>query len=291
MRRTLHRFSWTLTALVMLGGCDEPGDEAEAGFAEEDEAGEDDEVSERVLLTMKGVMTLAKNAGLPCDRLVLAGALAKAESGLYTNAYHDNGPQPPQCPNGSRDRGLWQINNCWWANYSDACAYDATCNAKAMAAISNKGASFVLWSAYTNGSYKQYLAEAQAAYNSGISGCGAAPPPPPPPPPASEATCDELGYIGACVGKVSVWAEDNQCKVRDCAAEGKQCGWISNDIGWGCLGGNQGANTLDCEDLGYTGKCMSGTLVWAEDGACNTVYCPASGRQCVWDGPNGYNCK
>ena len=281
---TLHR-TLGMLLIMSLGACDDP-DELADGFGE---AVDGDAADERALLTMKSVMTLAKNAGLPCNRLVVAGALAKGESGLYTNATNWNGPQPPDCPNGSTDRGLWQINDCWWSNYSDACTFDATCNAKAMAAISNKGADFSLWSAYTNNSYKQYLAEAQTAYNQGISGCGAAPPPPPPP--EEGATCDELGYIGACVGKVSVWAEDNQCKVRDCGAEGKKCGWISDAAGWGCLGGNAGANTVDCEDLGYTGKCMSGTLVWAEDGACEAVSCAATGRACVWDGANGYNCR
>ena len=74
------------------------------------------------------------------------------------------------------DRGLWQINDCYWGNYSDACAFDPTCNAKAMAEISNYGQSFALWSAYTNGSYENYLSQAQAVYDAGIPGCSSGTP-------------------------------------------------------------------------------------------------------------------
>lgn len=139
MRTTMHT-TWTiLIGLAWLGACDPPEDEFAAEI--DDDAGE---IEPRALLTMKSVMTYAKNAGVPCSRLVVTGALAKAESELKTDAKHWNEPDPPYCPNGSLDRGLWQINDCWWPNYSDACTYDAVCNAKAMAQISNYGADFSL---------------------------------------------------------------------------------------------------------------------------------------------------
>jgi hypothetical protein len=50
-------------------------------------------------------------------------------------------------------------------------------------------------------------------------------------------TCDDLGYVGTCLGDVSLWYENAACRVRDCASEDRECGWISNSVGWGCLGG------------------------------------------------------
>jgi hypothetical protein len=92
------------------------------------------------------------------------------------------------------------------------------------------------------------------------------------------------------VGKVSVWAENNTCRVRDCGAEGSTCGWISNAVGYGCFSGS-GVTTKDRGTWGYAGKCMSNTLVYAENGLCKTVNCSSTGRTCMLDGANGYNCK
>lgn len=251
------------------------------------EAIETDERALQGQLSLTTIMTLAKNAGLPCSSLVVAGAVAMAESGGYPGAVNANGASS-DCPGGSTDRGLWQINNCYWS-YTDACAFDPACNAGAMSTISNRGASWSMWAAYNNGSYQAYLSAAQQAYNAGIQGCTSGGGDPPPG--SGTATCDQLGYTGTCVGKVSVWSESNTCKVRNCGAEGRTCGWISSSVGYGCLGGTSGATTIHCSQLGYTGQCMSNTLVWVEGGLCRTAYCPSSGRTCMWDGANGYNCK
>lgn len=262
-------------------GCFVEPEESELSELSEDETAE---AESAILLSYKTVMTHAKNAGLPCSKLVTAGAVAMAESGLYTDSTNWNGPSS-DCPNGSTDRGLWQINNCYWP-YTDSCVFDAACNAKAMATISSNGSNWQPWAAYNNGSYQQYVAAAQSAYNSGITGCTGTSDPAP-----STATCNDLGYTGTCVGKVSIWAENNTCKVRDCGAEGKTCGYISSTVGYGCIGGSTGATTLTCGTLGYTGKCMSNVLVWAQDGLCKYVNCSSTGRTCMWDGANGYNCK
>lgn len=104
--------------------------------------------------------------------------------------------------------------------------------------------------------------------------------------------CAALGYEGACVGAVSVWFEDGACRVRDCGGEGKACDWIADDVGWGCMGGTEGASTADCATLGYTGACMGETLVWVEGGACHAVSCASTGRSCVWAGGEiGYDCE
>ncbi len=106
--------------------------------------------------------TVASRAGFTGDRLVTAVAVGMGESSCRADAQNANGPTKG-CPNGSVDRGLWQINSCWHPSVSKSCAYDAQCNANAAHRISAKGTNFKPWVAYTNGSYKKYLAEARAA--------------------------------------------------------------------------------------------------------------------------------
>jgi hypothetical protein len=272
------RFGRWSVALMVCAGCGLPVDETSVDDGGEHTA----EARQALQLSLTSIMTLARNAGLPCSRLVLAGAVAMGESSGYTNAYHVNGPSSA-CPNGSVDRGLWQINNCYW-DYSKACLYDAACNAGAMATVSNNGSYWGYWVAYTNGSYQSYLGAAQAAYDAGIPGCGSSPPP-------SGSSCSALGYTGTCVGNTSIWWQNGSCKVRDCASEGRSCGWISSSVGWGCLGGSSGSSTVNCSSLGYDGMCaVDDTLVWYESGACRWKHCPDSGRSCAWAGSIGYNC-
>lgn len=105
-------------------------------------------------------------AGWSGNTLVTAVAIALAESGCTANAQGWNGPTSG-CPNGSVDRGAWQINSCYHAEVSDACAYDLYCNARAAHTIwgySGWGA----WSTYNNGAYLNYWSEAQA----GVSAIG-----------------------------------------------------------------------------------------------------------------------
>lgn len=105
------------------------------------------------------------------------------------------------------------------------------------------------------------------------------------------ARCDALGYAGTCVGRVSVWAEGAQCKVRDCGAEGKSCGFISPADGYGCLGGTTGAVRYVCESFGYAGACLSNVLFWVEGGQCKYVDCAARGKRCGDAGGTiGKNC-
>jgi hypothetical protein len=106
--------------------------------------------------------TVASRAGFSGDRLVTAVAVGMGESSCRPGAYLTNGPTKG-CPNGSVDRGLWQINSCWHPSVSKGCAYDAQCNANAAHRISSGGANWKPWVAYTNGRYKSYLDEARAA--------------------------------------------------------------------------------------------------------------------------------
>ena len=105
---------------------------------------------------------VASRAGFRGDRLVTAVAVGMGESSCRPDAQNPNGPTKG-CPNGSVDRGLWQINSCWHPSVSRGCAFDAQCNADAAYRISAKGSNFRPWVAYTNGSYRKHLAAARAA--------------------------------------------------------------------------------------------------------------------------------
>lgn len=108
------------------------------------------------------VARLAQSVGVPPDQLPTAVAIAWAESGLRTNAVGHNGPTPG-CPNGSRDRGLWQINDCYHPQVSDAQAFDALGNAQAMFEISQGGRAWNAWVTYTEGFYRDYQHVAEIA--------------------------------------------------------------------------------------------------------------------------------
>ncbi|MEU8261595.1 RICIN domain-containing protein [Micromonospora sp. NPDC048999] len=88
-------------------------------------------------------------------KIVIAVAVAMAESSCNPSA---KGQNP-----GSIDRGLWQINNYYHSEVSDACAYQVQCNANAAWNISNHGSNWSPWSTYNNGAWKNYLDTARDA--------------------------------------------------------------------------------------------------------------------------------
>ena len=99
---------------------------------------------------------VGSNAGFTGDRLVTAVAVALAESRCNPAATLVN-------TDGSRDRGLWQINSRWHPEVSDDCAYDAQCNADAAFRISGQGTSWTPWVTFNTGAYRSWLDEARAA--------------------------------------------------------------------------------------------------------------------------------
>lgn len=98
------------------------------------------------------LLALAQGAGTGGDPQT-AVAVALAESG--------GDPAAKSAPNADQwrsiDRGLWQINDHWHPEVTDACAYDAACNARAAYAISNGWTDFSPWSTYQSGGYQQFM--------------------------------------------------------------------------------------------------------------------------------------
>jgi hypothetical protein len=105
---------------------------------------------------------VAYDAGFRGEPLVTAVAVGMAESHCNPLARGVNGPTSG-CPSGSYDRGLWQINSCYSPEVSDACAYDAACNARVAYRMSSGGTSWKPWSSYNNGRHLSFMAEARAA--------------------------------------------------------------------------------------------------------------------------------
>jgi len=90
--------------------------------------------------------------------VVTAVAVALAESRGRTHVINTAGNHPP-----SRDRGLWQINDYYHPEVTDAMAFDPILCATAALRISNGGRDWHPWSTYVSGSYLQFTTRATAA--------------------------------------------------------------------------------------------------------------------------------
>lgn len=107
----------------------------------------------------RDVAKLAYQAGWRDKNLLLAVAIAHAESSLYTKAYND------QNPDGSIDRGLWQINSVHLGEtvngtkITETNLFDPAFNAEVAHDLvyKNRSYTFNAWAAYTSGAYEQYL--------------------------------------------------------------------------------------------------------------------------------------
>lgn len=98
----------------------------------------------------------AAAAGFTGDALVKAVAVALAESGGNTKAVGVNSDRWR-----SRDRGLWQINDHWHPEVTDAQAFDPNGCARAAFAISSRGTNWSPWSTWKNGSAQAQLGRAR----------------------------------------------------------------------------------------------------------------------------------
>jgi Lysozyme like domain/Ricin-type beta-trefoil lectin domain-like len=104
--------------------------------------------------------TVATSAGQE-PQIVVAVAVAMAESSCVPSAVNVNS-------GGSEDRGLWQMNSYYHSEVSDACAFQIQCNADAAWNVSNHGADWKPWAAFTNGAWRTYLANVQSAISGGF---------------------------------------------------------------------------------------------------------------------------
>lgn len=99
-------------------------------------------------------LALCHHVGFRDKNLTVAVALMTAESGRWTEAFHENLDESGGVD--SVDRGLFQINSRWHPDLSDGDAYNAIKNAKYAHGMS-QGRYFTAWLAYVNGAHVKYM--------------------------------------------------------------------------------------------------------------------------------------
>jgi hypothetical protein len=108
------------------------------------------------------------DAGFRSDRLVQAFAVVKAESSGRTKAYN-----PPSNNTGDDSYGIFQINMIGnlgpdrrqrYNLERNEDLFDPERNARVAFEMSNKGKDWGAWTTYTSGKYKQYVKDAEKAF-------------------------------------------------------------------------------------------------------------------------------
>lgn len=106
-------------------------------------------------LTYKQALALCRAVGFPLGKtLDTAVAVMCAESGRYTEAWHDNLDADGNVL--STDRGLFQINSLHVA-ITGAMAYNPKCNAEYTFQLSKHGTDWTPWAAYNNGAHRKFI--------------------------------------------------------------------------------------------------------------------------------------
>lgn len=167
MRNLLSLLPLFVLALAACGLDEDDYDYDPADYEVTDTDVADDEAFDQIAndskadaaLTYTAVAKLAKAAGVACssDRIAIAVAVAKAESGFRPDATNTAGNAH------GIDRGLWQVNSYWHPEVSKACALSPSCNARAMYNISRKGTYWKPWWTYVNGKHRPFMSQARTA--------------------------------------------------------------------------------------------------------------------------------
>jgi Lysozyme like domain/Ricin-type beta-trefoil lectin domain len=154
----------------------------------------------------------ATAAGWPNNgSLVTASAVCIGESGgqpavYYCDTTGQDGSYPPVSCAGIYDRGLWQLDSAGQAGTSDACAFEAQCNANAAYTVSARGRDFTPWAVYTSGDYASYVTAAQEAVRGLRSGTVTS------------------AVLGACLARVR-YAKNAPVVIGQCGTGARQEQW------------------------------------------------------------------
>jgi hypothetical protein len=115
-------------------------------------------------LSPTDIAQLGSNAGFSGNDLVTATAIGLAESGGNPSAYNPE-TQAGAAP-GAGSYGIFQIFSTAHPNYSTSQLLDPQQNANAAYDIYDSAGGFSPWSTYNNGSYQNFLGQAQQAVDS-----------------------------------------------------------------------------------------------------------------------------
>lgn len=111
--------------------------------------------------TVSNIATYARQAGFAGNDLLIAVAVALAESGGNARAY--NPETAAGAPDGKGSYGLWQIYLNAHPEFTGEDLYDPQTNANAAFSVySNAGNSFSPWSTFKNQTYQAHLDVAQS---------------------------------------------------------------------------------------------------------------------------------
>lgn len=114
--------------------------------------------------SISNIAQYAEAAGFAGNDLIVAVAIAMAESGGNPNAY--NPETAAGAPAGKGSYGLWQIYLSAHPEFTGQNLYDPQTNANAAFAIySAAGNSFSPWSTYKSGAYQSFLGSASDQVN------------------------------------------------------------------------------------------------------------------------------
>jgi hypothetical protein len=123
---------------------------------------------------VRGPLSMTQLAALalrhfPPDVAATAVAISWHESRGNPDAMNDKNNTPA----GSRDRGLWQINDHWHPSVTDSCAFDPECST-AYAAKLYRENGWKPWATFKRGAYRPFLEQAEAAVEQAQGKAGAA---------------------------------------------------------------------------------------------------------------------
>lgn len=168
-----HRFVAAIIAAVVIAGCSQQSEPPEQEAFPPDI---DNLAACAPNLSMDEVIALLRDTrgaagqAVPQTEWVTGAAIAKAESGLCSDATNDN-------TNGSTDYGLFQINSIHPYDDADpARLFDPSYNTVAAVEIYTDSGSWQPWSTFNADKHEQFLGEAQAAYDRVVGGGGTPPP-------------------------------------------------------------------------------------------------------------------
>lgn len=119
-------------------------------------------------LSIIQVADLARQAGFAANQIPRAVAIAMAESSLQPGNQSPNRNRAGQVT--SIDRGLWQINDHFHSEISNAQAFDPLQNAIAAFNISKGGTDWRQWTTFRTGAFEKFLPQVQQALKGGYSG-------------------------------------------------------------------------------------------------------------------------
>ncbi len=86
--------------------------------------------------------------------------------------------------------------------------------------------------------------------------------------------CGELTFEGRCNGGTAEWCTSEGTRdSRDCAADGRSCGYTGQQNGFFCL-------PTACGTTDYRGRCDGDVAVWCQNGRLNSRNCASQGATC-----------